>query len=80
MGFSVPKKKFRRAVQRNKVKRLLREAWRLNKQLLYIHIPADKQIHLFINFAGTELPEYATVYDAVVKAVDRLKKEFPVSQ
>lgn len=34
VGFSIPKKKIKHAVDRNKIKRQLREAYRLNKQLL----------------------------------------------
>lgn len=34
MGFIAPKRQFRRAVDRNRMKRLLREAYRLNQHIL----------------------------------------------
>jgi ribonuclease P protein component len=48
------------------------EAWRLNKHSLYTAIPADKQLHIFLIFTQTELPDYATVEGAVVKAIGKL--------
>ena len=41
---SVPKKHFHHAVDRNHVKRQIREAWRLHKQLLVEAIAPDKQL------------------------------------
>ena len=49
MLVSVPKKHFHHAVDRNHVKRQVREAWRLHKQLLVEAIAPDKQ--LLIAFA-----------------------------
>lgn len=74
VGFSAPKKKFRKAVDRNRVKRLLREAWRLHKQSLYEAIPADKQLHLFFLFIGPELPDFTLVNASMQKAIAKLQQ------
>ncbi|OSZ82272.1 ribonuclease P protein component [Chitinophagaceae bacterium IBVUCB1] len=71
-GFSVPKKKFRKSVHRHRITRLLREAWRLHKHRIYTTLPPDKQIHLFIIYNSTEMPDYKTIEDAVVKGIDFL--------
>jgi ribonuclease P protein component len=73
-GFSVPKKKFRLSVHRHRIIRLLREAWRLNKHELYAVVPYDKQVHIFFIFTGKEMPEYKTVQEAVLKAIEKLKQ------
>ncbi len=66
---SAPKKKFRRAHDRNRIKRLLREAWRVRKSALYEAVPPEKQLHLMLIFSGKELPDLETVSGAVEKAI-----------
>jgi ribonuclease P protein component len=73
-GFSAPKKRFKRAVDRGRVKRLLREAWRLQQPELYEHIPEGQQLQVFLLFTDANLPEYPQVFEAVGKAVDKLQK------
>lgn len=41
---SVPKKRLHHAVDRNRAKRQVREAWRLQKQVLLEKLPADKRL------------------------------------
>ena len=57
MLVSVPKKRFKHAVDRNRVKRQVREAYRQHKQLLDEALPADKRLLLaFIWLSDSHLP------------------------
>jgi ribonuclease P protein component len=74
VGFSAPKKKFKRAVDRGRVKRLLREAWRLQQHELLPSIPEGQQMHMFLLFTDAALPAYEVVFEAVGKGIERIKK------
>ena len=49
MMVSVPKKRFKRAVKRNRLKRLIRESYRLNKHIL-LDVLIEKKIQTHISF------------------------------
>lgn len=70
---SVPKKRFRRAVKRNRVKRQIREAYRRNKYLLLDPVH-EKGLHLIIGiiWLGDELIPTAAVERRLVNLLQRL--------
>lgn len=59
-------------MDRHRIRRLMVEAWRLNKQVLYEAIPSDKQVHLFFIFTGKEMPDYDKVLKPAVKGINLL--------
>lgn len=71
-GFSIPKKRIKKAVNRNRIKRLLREAWRLQKHPLYQNIPPGMQLHCFLIFTGNEKLTFEEAKTAVKKLSDKL--------
>jgi ribonuclease P protein component len=74
-GFTVSTKYFKKAVDRNRVKRLLREAYRLQKHILIDDLTrTDKRLRFFIIYTGNELPEYNMVYERVTSILNRFQK------
>lgn len=73
---SVPKRKFKHAVDRNHVKRQLREAFRNNKQLLASSVPAGKQVALaFVWLSDRHFPT-AEVEHRVCSLLRRIAATF----
>lgn len=73
---SVPKRQFKRAVHRNRLKRLIRECYRLQKQML----PAPKQPYaLALIYIGKEELPYQAIYQSVGELMRRLG-DLPICQ
>lgn len=74
-GFSVSTRYFKKAVDRNRVKRLMREGYRLQKRELLDSCAAEtKNLDVFFIYTGNELPDYDTVFEKMHAALKRLKK------
>ncbi len=67
---SVPKKRIKRAVKRNRIKRLVRETYRIRKHELTQSL-ADKNQRLFVAFlyVGNEVASFSTIESAMDKAL-----------
>ena len=70
---SVPKKRFKRAVKRNKLKRLIREAYRHNKhQLIDTMIANGKKLHLAFNYVSDEEMDLDAISKKMKIALEKL--------
>jgi ribonuclease P protein component len=75
---SVPKKRFKHAVDRNHIKRLIREAYRLNKEFLYDMLREKKySIHLAINYISSDKLVYSMIQKKWLETIDKLAKSLP---
>lgn len=74
-GVSVSKRLYKKAVHRNKIKRCLREAHRLNNAGLSDAIPEDCRIVLMYIYVGKSLDDLSKLMGAVPRLYVKLKEE-----
>ena len=75
IGFAIPKKRIRQAVGRNRIRRLLKEAWRLQKLKLYPLIPEHQQLHIFFIYTGKEKFNFEQAFEVAGKAISELQRK-----
>ncbi len=72
-ALSVPKRIFKHAVDRNRVKRLIREAYRLNKTNFQKSIDVkNKNISLFLIYIDKNIPDFETTNTKIKLLLQKL--------
>jgi ribonuclease P protein component len=75
-GFGAGSRHFKKAVDRNRIKRLCREAYRLQKQPLIDRMrEKGLSMSVFFIYIGKELPDYQTVSGKIGVVLQKLIKE-----
>jgi len=75
-GVGVSAKNFKKAVDRNRIKRLTKEAWRVQKNELKEKLKSKNlQLNVFIIYTSKELPDYILVKDKVAVVLNKLSEK-----
>jgi ribonuclease P protein component len=75
-GIGVSSRNFRKAVDRNRIKRLTRESWRLQKNRLRQLLQEKKKgMQVFMIYTGKEMPDYTVMQDKMQFIINKLVKQ-----
>lgn len=73
---SIPKRKIKKAVKRNLLKRRTREAYRVEKQSLYTHLDEqEKNLAIGLIYVADEVLNYNEIDNAIKTIVKTLKEK-----
>jgi ribonuclease P protein component len=67
LGAGVVTRNFKKATDRNRIKRLIKEAWRLQKME-----PAAKGLNVFFIYTAKELPSFSIISEKMSAAIQKL--------
>jgi len=70
---SVGKKRFKKAVDRNAIKRLIRETYRINKNVIWEHCKQNNiKLQMGIVYVGKEISDFDSHNKAMKKLIEKL--------
>jgi ribonuclease P protein component len=76
VGVGVSARNFKKAVDRNTIKRRMREAYRLHKLPLHEHLVAQqKSVAVFILWIDKQMPTTAALQDLMPAVIEKLIKQ-----
>lgn len=74
VAFTVSKKRFRRAVDRNRVKRLMRESWRNLRSPFEGLMSDQEQCAVVLIFVGKDIPSQEAMDKAMSRLLSKMKE------
>ena len=78
---SVPKKRIKHAVDRNRIKRIIRESFRLNKDGISVFCTeTSKPLHIGFMYVCNDISPYADIEKAMRKALKRICRQENVKE
>ncbi len=73
---SVPKYNFRKAVDRNLIRRRIREAYRMNKQVIHDSLHGNgRHMLLCITYTAKEIVPFGLIQEKIILLLQRLNEE-----
>ena len=79
MAVSVPKRLFKKAADRNLLKRRIREAYRLNKHELYVPLSqSGHTLHLFIQYTQKGMADFRSIEAGILQGFQKIRQELQI--
>lgn len=73
IAVSVPARKVKKATDRNRIKRLFRESWRINKQTLYESSAFQgRSIDIILIYVSERVYDYDLINKSIIELIDKL--------
>ena len=77
IAISIPKKKFKRATERNLIRRRVRESYRTNKHKLNgLLEDRNQQLHILVVYVSSEILEFEVINRKIMEVLNHLIKTF----